>query len=79
MELKRFLTTETGKVIISPLLGLGLATLFRKNCNDEECISFQAPSLEDIENKTYKYGNRCFKYNMNSIPCDKDKTMVNFA
>ena len=79
MYVRRLIYSNFGRIVISILLGLGLATLFRKNCNDEECISFQAPSLEDIENKTYKYGNRCFKYNMNSIPCDKKKTMVNFA
>ena len=51
MELKRFFNTETGKIIISILLGLGLATLFRKTCEEKNCVSFKAPDLEDIKNK----------------------------
>ena len=38
MHLKRLLNTYTGKMMISILLGLGLATLFRKACNDKNCI-----------------------------------------
>ena len=54
MELKRFFHTESGKVIISLLLGLGLATLFKRSCQGKNCIEFKAPSLEDIKNKKYK-------------------------
>ena len=54
MELKRFFTTETGKAIMSLLLGLGLASLFRKSCDGINCIHFKAPSLEDIKTKKYK-------------------------
>ncbi len=79
MELKRFFNTETGKIIMSILLGLGLATMFRKTCEGEECLVFKAPSLEDIDEKKYKYGNKCFEYKMNSIICDNKKKTVNFA
>ena len=79
MELKRFFNTEAGKIIISILLGLGLATLFRKTCEGRNCISFKAPDLEDIKNKKYKYGNKCFKYQMESIQCDNKKKYVDFA
>ena len=79
MELKRFFNTETGKIIISIVLGLGLATLFRKNCEKMNCISFHAPDIEDIKNKKYKYGNKCFKYNIKSIVCDDKKKYIDFA
>lgn len=79
MELKRFFNTETGKIIISILLGLGLATLFRKSCEGQNCLSFKGPDLEDIKKKKYKYGNTCFQYEMSSIPCDNKKKYVDFA
>ncbi len=79
MEFKRFFNTETGKIIISIILGLGLAPLFRKPCEERNCISFKAPDLEDIKNKKYKYGKNCFKYEMESIQCDNKKKYVDFA
>ena len=79
MELKRFFQTESGKVIISILLGLGLATLFRQSCKGKECMEFKAPSLEDIKKKKYKYGDKCFHYEMNSTECNNMKKSVNFA
>ena len=34
MNFKRLINTALGKIIISIMLGLGLATLFRKVCKD---------------------------------------------
>lgn len=79
MEFKRFFHTESGKAIISILLGLGLATLFTKTCKGVNCLTFKAPSLDDIKKKTYKYGEACFQYEMSSIICDNNKKNVDFA
>jgi hypothetical protein len=79
MELKRFFHTESGKVIISILLGLGLATLFKRSCEGGNCLSFTAPTMDDIKKKTYKYGENCFKYEVSSTVCDNNKKDVDFA
>ena len=62
MNFKRLLTTPTGKILLSIILGLGLATLFRNTCTDDKCIVFNGPVIEDIEDKTFKHNNKCFKY-----------------
>lgn len=79
MEFKKFFDTESGRTIISILLGLGLATLFRKNCEGKNCFNFIAPKIDDIKTKIYKYGNNCFKYTLESISCDINKQNVNYA
>ena len=58
MNLRRLLESELGKNIISILLGLGLATLFRKVCHDKNCIRFNGPIISDIEDKTFKHGEK---------------------
>ena len=50
----KFVHTETGKKIMSILLGFGLASLFRIVCKDNNCISFHAPPLDDFKDKIYK-------------------------
>tara|TARA_B110000285_G_scaffold149348_1_gene166694 strand:- start:576 stop:818 length:243 start_codon:yes stop_codon:yes gene_type:complete len=72
----RFTKTEPGKIILSVILGLGLATLFRKVCNDKKCINFKGPVLSDFEDKVYQYGNKCYKYGVHPNKCDNTKKEI---
>lgn len=72
MYLRRLIYSDFGKIIISILLGLGLSTIFRKVCNDRNCLVFKAPGIEKIDNKTYKFNNKCYNYKPTAIQC-KDK------
>ena len=76
MNLKRLLNTGLGKFFISVLLGLGLATLFRKVCKDKNCITFNGPVISEIDGKIYKYGEKCFKYSASAAACDANKQVV---
>jgi len=76
MNFKRLLNTSSGKIIISIMLGFGLATIFRKTCKDKNCLTFKGPILGDIDGKIYKHGEKCFKYSPNSMSCDKNKKIV---
>jgi len=76
MHLKRLLNTPLGKIFISILLGLGLATLFRKVCKDKNCLDFKGPILGEIDGKIYKHGEKCYEYNSISVPCDENKQIV---
>jgi hypothetical protein len=79
MNIKRILYTPFGKIVISILLGLGLATMFRKVCTGNNCIIFNGPVISDIEGKTYKYGEKCFKYTSSSTVCDKYKKIIDVS
>jgi hypothetical protein len=77
MNLKRLITSPFGKIILSILLGLGLASLFRKVCNDKNCIVFNGPIISDIDSKIYKHGDKCYKYTTSPDKCDTTKKIVN--
>jgi len=76
--LGRFLHTETGKMIMSILLGLGLASLFRTVCKERNCIIFHAPPMKNVKDKIYKYDEKCYKFNPISAQCNSDKKIVSF-
>jgi hypothetical protein len=76
MNFQRLLNTDYGRNIISILLGLGLASLFRKVCTDKNCIVFNGPIIGDVEGKTYKYGDKCYIYSINADKCDSTKRIV---
>ena len=79
MNFKRILNTDFGRIIISILLGLGLATLFKKVCTDKNCIIFNGPVISEVEGKTYKHDTSCYKYKMTPATCDKTKKIVDIA
>jgi len=75
-KLSKYFKTSTGKYIISILLGLGLASIFREICKDKECIIYTAPNLNEVENKIYKQDGKCYKYTLVSTTCDKNKKEI---
>ena len=79
MYLKRILYSNVGKVFISILLGLGLATLFRKVCNNRNCLVFKAPELGKIKNQVFKFEGKCYKFSESIERCDKGKKIIPFA
>ena len=76
MNFKRLLYTDLGRIFISIILGLGLATLFRKVCTDKSCIRFNGPIISDLEDKIYKHGEKCYKYSTRTDKCDTTKRQI---
>ena len=80
MNFKRLLHQPLGKVFISILLGLGVASLFRKVCNDRNCIIYKGPDTEEIDGKIYKHGKKCYRYNPQQVEaCDTKKKVVDIS
>lgn len=63
------LNTKTGSVIVSVVLGLGLAALFRRACNEKGCLVIKAPPSAEIENHVYRIDDTCFQYTPIATPC----------
>uniref|UniRef100_A0A6C0AY67 Uncharacterized protein n=1 Tax=viral metagenome TaxID=1070528 RepID=A0A6C0AY67_9ZZZZ len=70
LVLKDFINSYRGKLVFSLLLGLGLASLFRKACNSRNCLVFKAPPLEKIKGKIFGYNGKCYKFTEESVSCN---------
>ena len=79
MNIERILHGKIGKIFMSVLLGLGLATLFRKVCNDRNCIVFKAPNIKKIQNQIFKFQDKCYTFTENIEKCNNNRKIVNFA
>ena len=75
----RSMHTNLGKIIISIILGIGLASLFRKACQSRSCLVFEAPPLEEVSKSTYQHDGRCYRFTEKSVACDKARKTVHFA
>ena len=79
VNVKHIINSRPGQISISIILGVGLASFFRKACNSRNCLVFQAPSPEEIDGKVYSYGNKCYSFKSSATQCDKSKKIIEYA
>jgi hypothetical protein len=79
MQIRKFIQSHYGRMIIAVILGFGLSTLFRKSCQEKKCLHFKGPSLQEIEEQTYSYKDKCYQFKPNHIKCSSTKKTVRFA
>lgn len=65
--------TKHGRIILSIILGIGLASIFRKTCKATGCFKFVSPSISDVEKSVYAYAGSCYKFSTETINCGKKK------
>jgi hypothetical protein len=73
----KLLYSETGRIMISIILGLGLASLFKKACDTQGCLKFVAPPKEKLD-KVRKYDGKCYAMKVEAGKCDRSKKQVKF-
>jgi len=78
MYLDKFVHSHTGKIIMSIILGIGLATFFRAACKGRNCRVIGAPPMEEIDDQTYKFDDKCFNLQKAAVNCDTKKEILPF-
>lgn len=73
MMLTEIMNTEYGQIVVSIILGLGLATLFKQVCKGDSCVVIKSPPLKEINKYYYKIEDDCFKYTPYPTKCEGDK------
>ena len=74
----RLLHTNNGRYALSFILGMGLASLFRKVCNDRNCIVFKGPPMEEVTKNTYAYADKCYTFKEKLTKCTENKEKIAF-
>lgn len=64
--------TPSGKVIISIILGFGLAAAFRASCKGKNCVIKYAAPYSEVENKVLQHDNDCYEYILKPTKCKRD-------
>jgi len=73
--LGKVVDNQVGKIVISIILGLGLAALFRRVCVGANCIIIKGPPLEEIKGKVFSFNNKCYQYTPTVASCADKKSM----
>ena len=79
IPIKDIINSRRGKLVFSIVLGLGLATLFRKVCNSRNCMVFKAPSLDKITGKTFGFNKKCYAFDHKPSSCNNSPNNINLS
>jgi len=60
---------KSGQIVVSCVFGLALALIFNRTCKDG-CIVYNAPHIEDVNNKIFKIEDNCYKYTTKVVKCN---------
>lgn len=55
-------------IMLSILLGLASAYIFRQTCKNGRCVVISSPTPEIIEKKIYRKNGKCYKVEKNPCP-----------
>ena len=76
VNIRRLLYSPRSPIIISIIIGFGLATIFRKTCSLRGCYVFKGPSLSKVENKVFQMGEKCYTYKPHHTSCKTIQSKV---
>jgi len=79
---KNLMYTNMGKIILSVLLGLGFATLFRQICNSKDCYRFIGPQHNALRDKIFASDTdktQCYTLVEENIQCGSKSKTLDFS
>ncbi len=69
MRLIEVMKTNTGKVIVSVILALGLASILRMSFKNANMVIINGPPVEQTEGKIFSFDNKCYNYKTIATSC----------
>lgn len=74
MRLLEFIKTKNGRIVVSVILAMGLASLLRMSFKNANMHIINGPPIEQTEGKIFSFDNKCYSYKVASTSC---KNLVN--
>ena len=61
--------SKTNNIIVSIIWGIGISTIFRKICTNNNCIVIQSSKIDDNDKYIYFKNDKCYTLNKQKIDC----------
>jgi hypothetical protein len=70
-DIASMLESDIGSIVVSIILGLGLAGLFKRVCTGNDCVIVYGPDVNLVQSTYYKLDDSCYRYTAHKVPCHK--------
>lgn len=79
MDISAFMSSTTGKYLVSMILGFGLATLMTNTCQDAMCTVLRAPDPKMYSQNSFRFGEKCWSYRTTATSCKSSRGIIDYA
>jgi hypothetical protein len=69
MTLYELLESDKGTILLSVIFGIGIATIFRKECLNNNCVIITSPTSTEMQRYQYKIGEKCYEFKKKTVKC----------
>ncbi len=76
VDFLNLMENKTIATLISFMLGVGVAAMFRPVCKGPECIVIRGPPVQDIRDAVYQFGAKCVEFSPRLVECPTDATVA---
>lgn len=70
MRLIEVMKSSNGRIVVSVILALGLASLLRMSFKNSNIVIINGPPIEQTEGKIFSFDNKCYNYKTISTSCE---------
>jgi hypothetical protein len=78
--IERALKNPNFNIIFSIVLGMALVFIAKPMCTGAGCKPIEkAPPVKEMDNKVYRYGEKCYKYKSKVVECPKSGVIESFS
>lgn len=68
-----------GGIMVSVVLGLGLATVFRRACVGGSCYVVRGPAVDHVTGHVWQVDDKCYRYVPEPAECDGTESNIRAA
>lgn len=73
----RVLKNQNFNIIFSIVLGMAIVFVVKPMCQGALCKPIEkAPPVSEMNNKVYRYGEKCYKYTSKTIQCPSSGNII---
>jgi hypothetical protein len=74
--MEEVMKAQGGGIFISAVLGIGLASVFRRACVGGSCYVVRGPAVDHVTGHVWKVDDKCYRYVPEPAQCDGSETNV---
>ena len=75
ISFENILSQKFGSLMISIVLGLGFASIFKRVCKNN-CIIYKVDNYKKIKNNIYEWNDNCYKYEKVDVECKNNNKYI---
>jgi hypothetical protein len=76
MDFVTWIENKNVAILVSCVLGFGLAAIFRPVCKGPDCVILRGPPVSNIRGAVYQFGAKCHEFKPKPVECPADKSQV---